>query len=122
MRGRNKILSITAIITLLCFSCEEVLEPALNNKQVVLLAPVDNLVSGNASQVFYWETIDGATKYQLQIVSPKFDSIVQLIADTTVPINQFPLNLSKGSYQWKVRAINNSTSSNYSAIRRLVIQ
>jgi len=122
MKGRNRIVSILIIVCGISFSCEEVLEPSLETKKVVSLAPVDNLISVSTSQTFYWETLNGATKYQLQIVSPRFDSIVQLISDTTILTNQFPFSLSQGNYQWRVRAINNSTHSNYSDIRKMTIQ
>jgi len=122
MKGTSRIVSILIIICGINYSCEEVLEPSLESKKVISLAPVDNLISVNASQTFYWETLQGATKYQLQIVSPRFDSIVQLISDTSILINQFTFSLAKGNYQWRVRAINNSTSSNYSDIRKMTIQ
>lgn len=103
-------------------ACEEALEKPLTDVQVVLLAPVDSLVSTPVTQTFYWEIVPGATKYQLAIVSPKFDSIVKLITDTTITNNQFSYTLPVGKYQWRVRAINNSSNSAYSSIRKIVIQ
>lgn len=112
-------LVFSSVVTI---GCEEVLEPSLENQNVIALAPVDNLLSTNPSQTFYWEKMQGTTKYQLQVVSPAFDSIVQLISDTTVISNQFQLSLSKGVYQWRVRAENNSTQSGFSAKRTMTIQ
>lgn len=102
--------------------CEEVLETSLEKQSVNLLAPVDNLISVNPEQTFYWEPLRGATKYQLQVVYPKFDSIVQLVVDTTITTNQFLLTIPKGNFQWRVRASNASTESDYGQIRRIIIQ
>lgn len=102
--------------------CDTALEKNLAGKKVTLLAPVNNLITTDTLQTFYWELLDGATKYQIQVVSPRFDSIVRLIADTTTAKNTFLIDLDVNSYQWRVKAKNNSTSSDESEIRNLKIQ
>lgn len=115
------------ILLVLCFTlyaCEgSITEKSLTNEQVSLTAPVDNLITTDSIPTFYWEQLDGATLYQIQIVSPKFDSIIRVYADTTISRNLFPFSLNKGKkYQWRVKAKNNSSSSNYSNIRTITIQ
>jgi hypothetical protein len=103
-------------------SCEEVLERSLVDKKVTLQAPVNNLTTTDTAHNFYWEEMEGAMGYQLQIVSPRFDSIVKMVTDTAVTGNQLHLGLNKGAYQWRVRATNNSTTSGYSDAWNLTIQ
>src|SRR5690349_4304894 len=85
-------------------SCEEVLERSLVDKKVNLQAPVNNLTTTDTAHNFYWDEMEGATGYQLQIVSPRFDSIVKMLTDTPVTGNILHLSLNKGAYQWRVRA------------------
>lgn len=110
------------VIFVLLTGCEEALEKTVEGKKVMLLAPTNNLVSTDTKQTFYWEPLDGAIKYQLQVVSPRFDSIVKLIADTPVIKNNLLLQLTPGVYQWRVRASSVSTVSDYSEMRKITIQ
>ena len=115
--------SLLILLAMLTFqSCEEALETSLIDKKVTLLAPANNITTSNTNQTFYWETIDGAAEYQLQVVNPKFDSIAQLITDTIINKNQFVIEMNGGDYQWRVKAINNSSSSQYSDAWNLAIQ
>jgi hypothetical protein len=105
------------VILLMIFfggACEEALEISLIGKKPTLLAPVNNLNTIDTLQTFYWQKLDGATKYQLQIVSPKFDSIVRLINDTMILQNTFTKDMDTGTYQWRVKAINNGSESGFS--------
>lgn len=104
-------------------SCEEVFEQDLSGSTVVLLSPPDSMVTSESTQVFYWEPVAAHVEHQLQVVSPDFDSIVQLVADTAVWGNQVVLVLHKGrQYQWRVRGINNSTRTPFSFIRTLWVE
>ena len=103
-------------------SCEEALETPIDTYNVTLLAPANNVVSDETDQTFYWEKLDNATQYQLQVVTPKFDSIVKLIVDTTISANQFTQILEQGSFQWRVKAQNNSTTTSFSQAWNLTIQ
>ena len=100
-------------ISITFWSCKELTEPILTNKQVSIIAPKDSLVTTLATNTFAWDGVDGATKYQLQIVSPKFDSVVRFVADSSFSANSFTYLLSPGKYQWRVRALNGSSQTNY---------
>lgn len=102
--------------------CETALEQPVTNKTVQLLAPANNVVSGETNQTFYWEILGDATQYQLQVVSPGFDSIVKLIVDTTISNNQFTQTLGQGRFQWRVKALNNSSSTSFSEAWNLIIE
>jgi hypothetical protein len=123
MKTTNLFRFLVAIFFLtLLSSCAEVLEKPLTNDQLTVSAPVDNLVTADSLQTFHWEPLEGASSYQLQIVSPKFDSIVKFVADTSMSINFFPFALKTGQYQWRVRAKNQNTMTQFSAPRNLTIQ
>lgn len=119
---KSILLFILSLSFLLITGCEETTEVVLTDKEVTLLSPVGNLVSNDSIQLFYWESLQGTVKYRMQIVSPKFDSIVKLIADTLIVSNKFTQKLNPGKYQWRVRAENNSTVSKYSMLYNLTIQ
>jgi hypothetical protein len=78
-----------------------------------ITAPVDNLVTTATTNTFAWEPVDGADKYQIQIVSPKFDSVVMFAVDSSFIKTTFTYTLTPGKYQWRVRASNASTQTSY---------
>lgn len=120
-RKKNKIVGLFLTL-IMCGGCAEILEKSVTNKQVELSAPYNNLVTTDSIQTFYWQPVDGADSYQLQVVSPNFDSIAKLIVDTTIHSNIFPLTMSMGQYQWRVRAFNGSSTTSFTVQQSLTIQ
>lgn len=112
---KNKIfISTILFITLtLLYSCQDFIEVDLGGKSITVLAPANNTASSSSSQMFWWGELKGAEKYNLQIVKPSFSSIQQLILDSTITNNQFSYSLLPGVYQWRVRAMNNSSYTEY---------
>ncbi len=110
------------ITVLLTSSCEEGFEMNLNNKKPILIAPVNNLTTTDSMHSFYWESMEGATKYNLQVIFPRFDSAVKLITDTIITTNNLNLKLPKGEFEWRVTGKNNSSTSAFSEIWKLTIQ
>jgi hypothetical protein len=97
---------------LLLAGCSNIIEQDLSSKKVIIDAPTsDSLV--NYNQLFWWETVDGALKYQLQIASPNFDTLQTLVLDTTVTSTKVKYTLAAGRYQWRVRALNGSSQTPY---------
>jgi hypothetical protein len=117
-----KNLVIPIVIITLLLSCETATERELSGVKPVLLAPVSNTVTTDTMQTFYWETLNGASTYQLQVVSPRFDSMIRLIDDTIITKNRFTIDLSPGEFQWRVRALNNSGPSAFSDTFNLKVQ
>ena len=81
--------------------CKEVFTPSLDRVDVKLLAPGNNVISDSTVQDFYWQPVDTGVQYELVVVTPRFDSIVSLLADTTVGTNQVILTLAPAQYQWR---------------------
>jgi len=101
----------TGLITLT--TCEAIFEKNLEGEEVFLIIPLDNLTTGLAAQTFWWDRVDGAEGYNLQIVTPSFDSILRLVVDTNTINDRYETNLYPGVYQWRVRAYNYSSSTDY---------
>jgi hypothetical protein len=95
-------------------SCKEVFTPSLDQVNVKLLAPGNHVISDSTTQDFYWQPVDTGVRYELVVVTPRFDSIVSLLADTTISTNQVILTLAPAQYQWQVRAFNPVSSTQYS--------
>lgn len=107
-------------ITLLCCSfifclvgCSEFIEPSLSGAKVKLLAPADHLESNVYKQVFWWEKVNDASMYRLQIASPSFSVISKLVLDTLISSDKFFFEMSPGTYQWRVRVQNTGSQSSY---------
>ena len=112
-KTKNILLLLLGGITVIAWSCNELTENILTDKQVIIIGPKDSIVTTSTTNIFAWEPVTGATKYQLQIVAPRFDSVVQFIADSTFTANSFNYALAAGKYQWRVRAVNSSSQSPY---------
>ncbi len=104
---------ILLLTGLLC-SCREFIEPSLEDEKVFLNAPADSSESIKYLQSFWWEPVEDALSYRLQIVTPSFDRPEQLLLDSVVKDNKFSVTLDPGQYQWRVRAENGSSQSLYS--------
>jgi hypothetical protein len=110
------------LLSCLAFSrCSEFIEPSISGGQVTLNAPANGALSANYTMNFWWGEVDGALNYRLQVVTPGFDTLQALVADTLIKSNKIALTLAPGNYQWRVRAENGSTQTPYSAARRFTI-
>lgn len=101
-------------ITLSLASCRDIIEPSISDQKVQLNAPANQYQSTSYNLNFWWNEVDEAIRYRLQIVTPNFDTIGSLVVDTLVKSNKFSLTLSPGQYQWRVRAENGSSQTTYS--------
>ena len=95
-------------------SCKEFIEPSITEQQVHLNAPANNYQSTSYTVNFWWDTVEDALSYRLQVVTPDFQNTVALITDTLIKGNKFSFNLTPGTYQWRLRAENGSTQTAYS--------
>lgn len=117
-----KLKYISALILLtVVASCKKVTEDDISGKHIVLISPDDQLHTTSSAQTFTWQAMDGADKYQLQIVRGTFSAITQYVLDTSTTAINCAASLLPGSYQWRVRGINGSTLSDYT-VRTIVIQ
>ncbi|OHT43468.1 hypothetical protein [Flavobacterium tructae] len=113
----NKISFLTLLffVVMLSFSsCEEILlVPDISKKDVVLVAPGNNVTLSSSGVSFSWENVQHADKYRLQIATPNFDNPQQLVRDTLVSKNSFSQQLNIGKYEWRVKAVNSGYETVY---------
>ena len=111
-----------SLVLLVVFGCTDVLEQDLEGDLITLVAPVDNLVTTEVSQIFGFEPADEPTGYRIRVVSPTFDSIAQLVVDESIEEGStFETTLPAGIYQWTIIGTN-SFSETTPVIRNLTIQ
>jgi len=114
------ILILIALIGVIS-SCKDIMEPNINNRVVTLEAPGDQYQSTNYSINFWWNPVDDALTYHLQVVTPDFNNIGSLVLDTIVKGTKFPITLKPGNYQWHVLAANGSSQTQFSAPKSFTI-
>jgi hypothetical protein len=83
---------------------------------VILNAPANNLVTNTSVQNLNWQSIIGATSYQLQII----DRNNTIINDQSITATSLSYPFSEGTFQWKVRATNGTEQTLYSSRSILV--
>ena len=92
----------------------------LSNETVQILAPADNFISYTTKVNFYWEKVDSADGYKLRIVSPEFNTIENIVLDSSTTGTSFSRNLEDGTYEWSVKAFN-KVSNSLPTIYRLTV-
>ena len=118
----HKSVSLWLSAFVLLSSCtRDFVELDLSTRNVVLLSPPDNYITASNTINFWWEETDGAFEYHLQIVDSSFSYITQLMLDTTIESEQFSFSLPPGDYQWRVKALNGSSSTSYTVPRSLTV-
>jgi len=95
-------------------SCtRDIIEPDLSKKTVTLLAPANGYETTLLTNLFWWDNVKDAEKYNLQIVTTGFSSIQRLMLDTNLTVNKFAFTLPPGMFEWRVKAFNSSSSGPY---------
>lgn len=111
----NKMTLKEFLILLMVFgfvSCGEILlEKDISNQTVELVAPVNDAQFLSTGVTFTWNSVQDATKYQLQIAKPNFTNPLQIVLDTIQSNTSFTKQLAVGGYQWRVKALNSSYST-----------
>lgn len=110
----KKILRYTLFLFLpatLLIACEDFIEEDIDSETVSLLAPGDNLTTIQLTHTFWWDWVDGAETYNMQLVEGSFSNVTQFLLDTTITKNKFQYTLYPGSFQWRVKGMNNGSET-----------
>ncbi len=101
--------------TLFVISCSDIIEvPDISNNAVTLIAPSDNATLDITTLTLSWDLLEDAESYQVQVAQPDFETILQLVIDSTLTQNSISVDLEANtSYQWRVRAKNSDYSTPY---------
>lgn len=100
------ILPLIIVVAIFFSGCRTFFLPDIKNNYVHVNSPVDGLITADEVVSFWWEELDGAESYNLQIVSPSFDSVQRLYFDSMVVGNKVDVKLPAGNYQWRIRGEN----------------
>lgn len=102
-------------------SCNDFFVKNISDSVVILTSPANNTVTTQLTQTFRWEEVNRSDYYRLQIVYPSFNATQYLVADTILYNEQFLTTLTPGTYQWRVKAYNSASETDFSEIRNLQI-
>jgi hypothetical protein len=103
------------------YSCDDIIEPSIDKSQVVLEAPANEYTSTSYTINFWWDPVDHALSYHLQVVTPNFAAPGSLSLDTVITNNKFSFNLNPGNYQWRVMAENGSSQTVYASPKNFTV-
>ncbi len=85
----------------------------ISDQTVLLIAPSNGSELNDSDISFNWEAVPYAENYKLQIATPNFDNPTQVLVDEMLTETSFDHTFIEGSYQWRVKAINSSSETNY---------
>jgi hypothetical protein len=114
MKTNNRIIILSFLsigIFFNFFSCDDIFEDDISSKDVALIAPSNGVISKIVEQTFWWEEVEGAKAYNIQVVTPTFASIEGVILDSITNNNKFNHIFSPGIYEWTVTAWNTSSQA-----------
>ncbi len=112
MRNTLQLLSIFIIIISFT-SCKSWFDKNIQSDSVNIISPFNNFTDSILTVDFRWDKLDGATQYQIQIVKPSFDSIVNFVLDSIVSDVVFQYDFTPGFYQWRIRGVNREFESKW---------
>ena len=98
--------TILSTVSLAILSCKDVIEEDINEEKIIINSPKNGFVTTNSTITFWWEDLEGADEFQLQIVRGAFGNLQQFILDSTIETNIIDFNFNPGSYEWRIRARN----------------
>ncbi|MBL4669092.1 MAG: hypothetical protein JKY30_07490 [Flavobacteriales bacterium] len=120
MKKTAKYTILFLLIVTTFFACDDFIEEDIENEVINLLAPGNNLTTIKLTHTFWWDWLDGAEVYNMQIVEGTFTSVTSFVLDTTVSKNKFDVTLYPGSFQWRIRGENNGGKTDYSTFNLVI--
>lgn len=119
----KKIVNYTALVLIIStvfYACDDFIEEDIENESVSLLAPRNNLTTIQLTHTFWWDWLEDAEIYNMQIVEGSFSSAINFVLDTTVSKNKFDVTLYPGTFQWRVRGENNGSVTDYTTFNLVI--
>jgi len=102
---------ISIILLLTKSSCDDIFEEDISNDTVWIYSPYDGMKTNNVDIDFWFEYINGATGYNLQVVSPSFEYPRKILADTDLIENRYLLTLYPDTFECRIFAFNGAYST-----------
>ncbi len=94
-------------VMLLFTQCSDLFETDISNKKIKIFAPSDKMATKIADVLFIWEGDADIKLYNLQVVTPSYELIQNVVMDTTIKTTKFLVkNIATGNYKCRVVGIN----------------
>jgi hypothetical protein len=110
---RSRYFMYGVLCIVLLGGCKDIFEQDISGKQISINSPSDGTTSSIYKQLFWWNKLEGATQYRIQIATPSFNAVESILADTVIENEKFYKTLPPGTYQWRIRAENGGYQSAY---------
>lgn len=105
--------SILLLSVALFVSCDAIFVENISNQKVSIIAPVEGTELTSEEVKFNWNVVTDAEQYELQVATPNFKNAAQLVIDTLLIDDSLESTLSKGEYEWRIKAKNSEYETNY---------
>lgn len=102
---------------LIIFSCDAIFEEDISEADINLIFPENGKAYETNNISFYWNEIDGADEYRLQLYNENI-----IVLDTLIQENSFVIDLNPGNYNWKIQGLNFAYSTRFSAEFKFVVR
>ncbi len=111
LRIKLNVLLLGLLVMAGATSCKDIIEEDIGDKVVITNAPQSDARYEEGLIQFWWEEVDEALDYRLEIVAGTFAQPSFLELDTTVTSNTYDHFLFAGTYEWRVTAANGSSQT-----------
>ncbi len=108
------------LLLLVLTGCSDIIEADLTDLTVSLLTPQDRDTVSTNVVTFRWTEVPDAETYRIQIATPDLVAPELFLTDSVVSTPTVTFAMAPGAYEWRVRAQNSSSHTEY-AVRRLVV-
>lgn len=85
----------------------------ISNETVNLLAPANNVTLTEGTVNFSWDNVPNADSYIIQIAQPDFDNTVEIIENESTTSTNFAVNMTANDYEWRIKATNAISETDY---------
>ena len=103
------------------FSLDSAKGANISESTVSLIVPQDELISSPSQVDFQWQAVGQATSYTFEIASPSIANPSVFFQNKVLDTNNFSVELEAGSYEWRVKATNATSSTDWS-LRSFTLQ
>lgn len=113
----KKHFKLLCIILFSIYACDDggiLFETDISADQVILISPSNDAEIASNTIAFNWETLEDAILYEIQVATPNFENIEELVFFQEDSLTTASVELISGEYQWRVKALNNSYETRYS--------
>lgn len=114
LKKQTKLILFCSSILLSIYSCEDIIAEDISDKEIATIIPLQNDVLTSSTINFKWEEVEFTDEYRIQIAKPNFTNPTEFTIDSLVSVTNISFALDPSLYQWRIKALNNISETNYS--------